>query len=47
MSFHKIIPGFGDFVYRIYPIVFEIKDTIDTARSAWCLNLHHQIDSEG
>jgi len=25
---------FGDFVFRIYPIVLEIKDTIDTARSA-------------
>jgi hypothetical protein len=34
MSFHKIIPGFGDFVYRIYLIVLEIKDTIDTASSA-------------
>ena len=38
---------FDDFVYRIYPIVLEIKDTIDTARSAWCLDLHLHIDSEG
>ena len=38
---------FGDFFYRIYPIVLEIKDTIDTARSASCLDLHLEIDSEG
>ena len=38
---------FGDFVYRIYPIELEIKDTTDTDRSASCLDLHFEIDSEG
>lgn len=38
---------FGYFVYRIYLIVLEIKNTIDTARSAPCLDLHLEIDSEG
>jgi hypothetical protein len=28
---------FGDFVYRIFPIELEIKDTTDTDRSASCL----------
>ena len=37
----------GDFVYRIYPIEFEIKDTTDTDRSAAYLDLHLEIDSEG
>ena len=36
---------FGDFVDRIYPIELEIKDTIDTARRASCLNI--RLDSEG
>jgi hypothetical protein len=36
-----------DFVDRIYPIQFEIKDTIDTARYASCLSIHHENDSEG
>ena len=38
---------FGDFVDRIYPIELEIKDTIDTDRSASYLDLHLKIDSEG
>ena len=37
---------FGDFVYRIYPIEFEIKNTTDTDRSASYLDLHLEIDSE-
>jgi hypothetical protein len=36
----------GDFVYRIYPIELEIKDTTDTDRSASYLDLHLEIDSE-
>ena len=36
----------GDFVDRIYPIELEIKDTTDTDRSASCLDLHLEIDSE-
>ena len=35
---------FGDFVDRIYPIEFEIKDTTDTDRSASYLDLHLEID---
>jgi hypothetical protein len=38
---------FGDFVYRIYPIELEIKDTTDTDRSASYLDLHLDIDCEG
>ena len=38
---------FGEFVYRIYPIEIEIKDTTDTDRSASYLDLHLKIDSEG
>jgi hypothetical protein len=38
---------FGDFVDHIYPIELEIKDTTDTDRSASCLDLHLEIDSEG
>jgi len=38
---------FGDFVDRIYPIEFEIKDTTDTDRVASYLDLHLEIDSEG
>jgi hypothetical protein len=38
---------FGDFVDRVYPIEFEIKDTTDTDRSASYLDLHLEIDSEG
>ena len=33
---------FDDFVDRIYPIELEIKDTIDTARSASYLDLYHR-----
>jgi hypothetical protein len=49
MSFHKIIWGFGDFVDRIYPIAFEIKDPTHTHtdRSAPFLDLHFEIDTEG
>ena len=38
---------FGDFVYRIYPIELEIKDTTDTDRSASYLDLHLEFDCEG
>jgi hypothetical protein len=38
---------FGDFVDRIYPIELEIKDTTDSDRSASCIDLHLEIDSEG
>ena len=38
---------FGDFVDRIYPIEFEIKDTTDTDRSASYIDPHIEIDSEG
>ena len=38
---------FDDFVDRIYPIEFEIKDTTDTDRSTSYLDLHLEIDSEG
>jgi hypothetical protein len=38
---------FGDFVDRIYPIELEIKDSTDIDRSASCLYLHLEIDSEG
>jgi hypothetical protein len=31
---------FGDFVYRIYPIELEIKNTTYTARSASYLDLY-------
>ena len=40
------ISRFGDFVDRIYPIELEIKDTTDTDRSASCVDLHLEIDSE-
>ena len=38
---------FCDFVDRIYRIELEIKDTTDTDRSASCLDLQLEIDSEG
>ena len=38
---------FGNFVDRIYPIEFEIKDTTDTARSVSYFDLLLEIDSEG
>jgi hypothetical protein len=38
---------FGDFVDRIYPIEFEIKNTTDTDRSASYIDLHLEIDSRG
>jgi hypothetical protein len=41
-----VLSRFGDFVDRIYPIEFEIKDTTDTERSASYLDLHLGIDSE-
>jgi hypothetical protein len=37
---------FGDFVDRIYPIEFQIKDTTDINWSASYVDLHLQIDSE-
>ena len=36
---------FDDFVYRFYPIVLEIKDTIYKTMSASCLDLHLEIDN--
>jgi hypothetical protein len=36
---------FGDFVYRIYPIELEIKDTTDTDMYASYIDLHLEIDS--
>ena len=38
---------FGDFVDRFYHTELEIKDAIDTNRSASYLYLHPEIDSEG
>jgi hypothetical protein len=38
---------FCDFVDCIYRIELEIKDTTDTDRSASCLDLQLEIDSEG
>jgi hypothetical protein len=38
---------FGDFVDRIYPIEFELKNTTDTDRSASYIDLHLEIDSRG
>ena len=38
---------FGDFVDRIYPIEFEIKNTTYTDRSASYIDLHLEIDSRG
>ena len=38
---------FGDFVDRIYPIEFDIKNTTDTDRSASYIDLHLEIDSRG
>ena len=38
---------FGDFVDRFYRIGLEIKDTIDTDRSASYLDLHLEFSSEG
>ena len=38
---------FADFVYRIFPIEFEIKNITDTDRSASYLDQHLEIDNEG
>ena len=38
--------SFCDFADRISPIELEIKDTKDTDRSVWYLDLHLEIDSE-
>jgi len=38
---------FSNFVDGIYPIELDIKDTTDTDRSASCIELHLEIDSEG
>jgi hypothetical protein len=38
---------FGVFVYRIYFIELEIKDTTYTDRSASYLDIHLEIESEG
>ena len=38
---------FGDFfIYRIYPIELEIKDTTNTDRPASYLNIHIEIENE-
>jgi hypothetical protein len=37
---------FGEFVYRIYPVELEIKDTRYTDMHASYLDLHLEIDSE-
>ena len=37
---------FGDFVYRIYPIELEIKDTTYTDRSVSYLHLRLEIDMQ-
>jgi hypothetical protein len=37
---------FGDFVYRIYPIELEIKDSTYTDRSASYRDTHIEFDSE-
>jgi hypothetical protein len=47
LSMSKFNLSFGDFLDRIYPIEFEIKDTTNTYRSASYLDLHLEIDSEG
>ena len=41
------IPSFGDLIQRIYPKELEIKDTIDTVRSASHLDLHLEMDGKG
>ena len=38
---------FGDYVDRIYSIEVEIKDTIETERSASYLELQVEIDNKG
>ena len=40
------ISKFGDYVERIYPIEVEIKDTINTVKSASYLDLHLAIGNE-
>jgi len=35
-----------DFVDRIHPVVLEIKDTTDTARSSLHIDRHVEIDCE-
>ena len=35
---------FGDFLHLIYPNHFEIKDTIDTVKSAYYLDLHFEFN---
>ena len=39
--------GFDYFVYSLYSIELDIKDTTDTDSSALYLDLHLEIDSEG
>ena len=38
---------FDDFVYRIYPIALEVKDTTETERSTSYLDIHLDIYSKG
>ena len=38
---------FGDYVDLIYPIELEIKDSTETERSAFYLDLHLEIGSKG
>jgi hypothetical protein len=38
---------FGDYLHRIYPNELEVKDTIDTQKSASYLDLYLEINSGG
>jgi hypothetical protein len=38
---------FGEYLHRIYPNYFEVKDTTDTETSASYLDLHFEIDNGG
>ena len=38
---------FGDYLHRINPNEFEVKDTTDTQMSASYLGLHFEIDNGG
>ena len=39
-------PKFGNFVDRLYPFEFGIKDTSDITKSASYFDLHHEINCE-
>ena len=40
-----VLIRFGDYLHRIYPNELEVKDTIDTQKSASYLDLHLEIDN--